>query len=64
MTLDGLLVRTDGVFALDMSSTNERLVARGIAPIRAVIGQDVLRYHQAVIDYATLALSLKKEAVL
>jgi hypothetical protein len=27
----------------------------------AVIGQDVLRYHQAVIDYATLALFLKEE---
>lgn len=64
LTLDGLLIRTDGVFALDMSSTNQRLAARGIAPIRAVIGQDVLRYHQAVIDYATLALFLKKEAVL
>lgn len=25
-------------------------------PIRAVIGQDVLRYHQAVIDYGALAL--------
>jgi hypothetical protein len=34
---------------------------RGVDPIRAVIGQDVLRYHQAVIDYATLALFLKEE---
>jgi hypothetical protein len=25
------------------------------------IGQDVLRYHQAVIDYATLTLFLKEE---
>lgn len=60
MTLDGLNLRTDGIFAIDMSSTNERLIKRGIDPIRAVIGQDVLRYHQAVIDYATLTLFLKE----
>jgi hypothetical protein len=61
MTLDGLELRTDGIFALDMSSTNQRLVTKGVDPIRAVIGQDVLRYHQAVIDYATLTLFLKPE---
>lgn len=60
LTLEGLPVRTDGVFALDMTSTNQRLMMRGVDPIRAVIGQDVLRYHQAVIDYATLALFLKE----
>ena len=62
LTLAGLPLRSDGVFALDMTSTNERLIMRGVDPIRAVIGQDVLRYHQAVIDYATLALFLKEEA--
>ena len=61
LTLDGLQVRTDGIFAVDMSSTNQRLAMRGIDPIRAVIGQDVLRYHHAVIDYATLTLFLKEE---
>jgi hypothetical protein len=61
LTLDGLHVRSDGIFALDLTSTNERLKLRGADPIRAVIGQDVLRYHQAVIDYATLALFLKAE---
>src|SRR6478752_349306 len=61
LTLEGLPLRTDGIFALDMSSTNERLIARGVDPIRAVIGQDVLRYHHAVIDYATLTLYLKEE---
>jgi len=61
LTLEGMAVRTDGIFALDMTSTNQRLMMRGIEPIRAVIGQDVLRYHQAVIDYATLALFLKEE---
>jgi hypothetical protein len=49
-----------GIFALDMTSTNQRLMMKGVDPIRAVIGQDVLRYHQAVIDYATLALFLKR----
>ena len=63
LTLDGLPVRSDGLFAIDMTSTNERLMAKGVDPIRAVIGQDVLRYHQAVIDYATLALFLKEEPV-
>lgn len=63
LTLDGLPVRTDGIFAIDMTSTNQRLMQKGVEPIRAVIGQDVLRYHQAVIDYATLALFLKEEPV-
>jgi hypothetical protein len=63
LTLEGLPIRSDGLFALDMSSTNERLKMRGVDPIRAVIGQDVLRYHQAVIDYATLALYLSVEPV-
>jgi hypothetical protein len=61
LTLDGMTIRTDGIFAIDMSSTNERLRMRGVDPIRAVVGQDVLRYHQAVIDYATLALFLQEE---
>jgi hypothetical protein len=61
LTLGGLPVRSDGIFALDMTDTNQRLMMKGVDPIRAVIGQDVLRYHQAVIDYATLALFLKEE---
>ena len=61
LTLEGMPVRTDGIFAIDMTHTNQKLMMRGVDPIRAVIGQDVLRYHQAVIDYATLALFLKEE---
>jgi hypothetical protein len=61
LTLEGLPVRSDGIFAIDMTHTNQRLTMRGFAPIRAVIGQDVLRCHQAVIDYATLGLFLKEE---
>jgi hypothetical protein len=61
LTLEGLSIRTDGIFAIDMTFTNQKLVKRGAEPIRAVIGQDVLRHHQAVIDYATLTLFLKEE---
>ncbi|HTY51156.1 MAG TPA: hypothetical protein VMB48_15825 [Steroidobacteraceae bacterium] len=61
LTLEGLPVLSDGIFAIDMTHTNQKLIMRGIDPIRAVIGQDVLRYHRAVIDYATLALFLKEE---
>jgi hypothetical protein len=61
LTLEGMPVRSDGIFAIDMTHTNQKLMIKGIDPIRAVIGQDVLRYHQAVIDYATLALFLKEE---
>jgi hypothetical protein len=61
LTVDGLRVRSDGIFAIDMTHTNQKLKMRGVDPIRAVIGQDVLRYHEAVIDYAALALFLKEE---
>jgi hypothetical protein len=61
LTLEGMPVRSDGIFAIDMSHTNQKLKMRGADPIRAVLGQDVLRYHDAVIDYATLALFLKEE---
>lgn len=61
LTLEGLPVRCNGILAIDMSDTNERRKMKGIDPIRAVLGQDVLRNHQAVIDYATLSLFLKKE---
>jgi hypothetical protein len=61
LTLDGLPVRSDRIFAIDMTHTNQKLMMKGVDPIRAVIGQDVLRTHQAVIDYATSALFLKEE---
>jgi hypothetical protein len=60
-TLDGLPVRSDGLYAIDMTHTNQKLMMRGVDPIRAVIGQDVLRTHRAVLDYATLALFLTEE---
>lgn len=62
LTLEGMALRTDGLLALDMGTTNRALAMRGVEAIRAVIGQDVLRNHQAVIDYATLALFLREDA--
>jgi hypothetical protein len=61
LTLEGLKLRSDGIFAIDMTFTNQKLAMKGVDPIRAVLGQDVLRYHHAVIDYATLSLFLKEE---
>jgi hypothetical protein len=61
LALEGLPIRSDGVFAIDMTHTNQKLKMKGVDPVRAVIGQDVLRHHQAVIDYGTLALFLKEE---
>lgn len=61
LSLEGLPLRSDGIYAIDMTHTNQKLMTRGVAPIRAVIGQDVLRYHRAVIDYAALALFLKEQ---
>jgi hypothetical protein len=60
LTLEGLPVRSDGIFAIDMTNLNQKLMMKGADPIRAVLGADVLRYHQAVIDYATLGLFLKE----
>lgn len=59
LTLEGMPVRSDGIFAIDMTHTNQKLAMKGAEPIRAVMGQDVLRYHEAVIDYASLAVFLK-----
>jgi hypothetical protein len=61
LTIEGLPVRSDHIFAIDMTYTNQKLMMKGADPIRAVLGEDVLRYHQAVIDYATLRLFLKEE---
>jgi hypothetical protein len=62
LMLDGMPIRSDGILAMDLSHTNEKLLARGSDPMHAILGQDVLRNHQAVIDYGTLALFLKKES--
>ena len=59
LALDGLPVRSDGIFALDMSHVNRGLAMKGAGPVTAVIGADVLSRHDAVIDYATASLYLR-----
>lgn len=61
LTLEGLPIRSDGVFAMDLSHVNQKLMGRGAERMHAILGADVLRHHQAVIDYATLSLFLKEE---
>jgi hypothetical protein len=63
LTLDGLPVRSDGIAAIDLSHVNQGLTMSGAGRIHAILGVDVLREHQAVIDYATLSLYLRHGAV-
>jgi hypothetical protein len=58
LTLDGLALRSDGIYAVDLSHVNQGLAMKGASRVHAVLGADVLMYHRAVIDYATLSLYL------
>jgi hypothetical protein len=59
LSLDGHPLRSDGIYAVDLAHVNEGLVAKGASRVQAVLGADVLTYHQAVIDYATMSLFLR-----
>jgi len=59
VSLDGASLRSDGIFAVDLSHVNEGLSQRGARPVDAVLGADVLRHHSAVIDYASQSLFLR-----
>lgn len=59
LSLDDCPVRSDGIYAVDLSHVNEGLVTKGASRVHGVIGADVLTYHQAVIDYATMSLFLR-----
>ena len=52
-------LKSDGIYALDLSHVNQGLAKEGAEPAHAVLGADILRYHQAVIDYASGSLYLK-----
>ena len=41
-----------------ISHVNEGLAMKGAGRVQAVLGADVLTYHRAVIDYATMPLFL------
>jgi hypothetical protein len=58
LSLDGHPLRSDGIYAVDLTHVNEGLVAKGASRVHGVLGADVLTYHQAVIDYATMSLFL------
>lgn len=61
LSLDGAELRSDGVYAVDLTHVNQGLVMKGASPVHAVLGVDVLTHHQAVIDYATQSLYLRHE---
>ena len=58
LSLDGHPLRNDGIYAIDLTHVNEGLLAKRGSPVQGVLGADVLTYHQAVIDYATMSLFL------
>ena len=62
LTVDGLPLRSDGIYAMDLSHVNQGLAMRGAGRVDAVLGADVLRNHCAVIDYATMSLFLRHES--
>ena len=59
LSLDGHPLRSDGIYAVDLTHVNEGLVAKGAPRVHGVLGADVLTYHQAVIDYSTMSLFLR-----
>jgi len=58
LSLDGRPLRSDGIYAVDLAHVNKGLVTKGASRVHGVLGADVLTYHQAVIDYATMSLFL------
>jgi hypothetical protein len=59
LSLDGHPLRSDGIYAVDLTHVNDGLVTKGASRVQGVLGADVLTYHQAVIDYATMSLFLR-----
>jgi hypothetical protein len=58
LSLDGHPLRSDGIYAVDLAHVNQGLIAKGASRVQGVLGADILTYHRAVIDYATMALFL------
>ena len=59
LTLNGIALRSAGIYAIDMSHVNQGLEMRGATRVAGVIGADVLRLQKAVIDYAAEELLLR-----
>lgn len=62
LSLDGHPLRSDGIYAIDLTHVNEGLVTKGASRVHGVLGADVLTYHRAVIDYATMSLFLHHQS--
>jgi len=62
LSLDGHPLRSDGIYAIDLTHVNEGLVTKGASRVHGVLGADVLTYHRAVIDYATMFLFLHHQS--
>lgn len=59
LVVDGVELRSDGLFVIDLSHVNAGLTTRGAQRVNAVLGADVLSRHQAVIDYGADTLFLR-----
>ena len=46
LSLDGHPLRSDGIYAVDLTHVNEGLVTKGASRVQGVLGADVLTYHQ------------------
>jgi hypothetical protein len=58
LALDGHQLRSDGIYAVDLTHVNQGLAMRGADRVHAVLGADILTYHNAVIEYASRSLYL------
>lgn len=62
LRLDTLVPRLPGVAAMDFEHINAAVLAQGSTAVEMILGADVLDGHAAVIDYASQALFLAKDA--
>jgi len=60
LSLGGRPLRSDGIYALDLTHVNQGLTMKGATRVQGVLGADILTYHQSVIDYATMSLFLHR----
>jgi hypothetical protein len=60
LTVGGLAPRTKMILGMDLSHVNEALARTGVASVEVILGADVFETHQAVIDYGSSSLFLKR----
>jgi hypothetical protein len=59
LDVDGVIVRTAAVIAMDLSHVNEALAGKGQSPVQVILGIDVFSAQAAIIDYGTKSLFLR-----